>query len=217
MSNQKDQIRLLLSKIRVEQLEQPLATSLDKISIMFLAQEKQDDGRRIISNFLIDYATSTSTFLFNISEIAKKLALSSAIETPLGIASAFLDETLTKKLPVIDGEGPPLLLLTLLHACYLVNRVIEEIDDKVESFIGLPLTPVNLMYANIIVHEVIGDRFANRLDLNVTELIKPSSITKVLLEANLSNVDIETKRTAELCLSGEQISCFAQRHGLSLV
>ena len=169
------------------ELEQPLAISLDKIAIVFLRHEKQHLGRRFIGQLLIDYAAT------------------------------FSDETLTKKLPIIHCEDASLLILTLFHAYYLVNRAIVEIDDKVESSIGLPLDSGNLMYTNIIIHEVIGDRFANRLDLNMTRLIKPSSITQVVLEAKLSNVEFKTKRTATLCLSGEKASCFAQSHGLSLV
>ena len=216
MSSQKDQIKQLLSAIQVEQLALPLSASLDKIAVMFLSPKNQAGGRHLISNFLIEYAIATPGFLTTISEISNNLALSSPVETPLDVASRFLDETLTKKLPIINCEDPPLLLLTLLHACYFVNRIIEEIDDEVESFIGLPLGPINLMYANIIVHEVIGDRFANRLDLNLAELIKPSSMTKALVEANLSKDQIESQRTAGLCLSSAQVVCYAQSHGLSL-
>ncbi|MFT4711798.1 MAG: hypothetical protein ACJAVI_005716 [Candidatus Azotimanducaceae bacterium] len=216
MSSQKEQIKLLLSAIQVEQLELPLSASLDKIAVMFLAPKNQSEGRQLISKFLLEYAIATPGFLVTINETSKNLALSSAVGAPLAVASRFLDETLTKKLPIINSEDPPLLLLTLLHACYFVNRVIEEIDDKVESFIRLPLSPINLMYSNIIIHEVIGDRFANRLDLNLTKLINPSGITKALLEANLGNVQIETQRTAGLCLSGDKVCCFAQSQGLSL-
>jgi hypothetical protein len=216
MSSQKDQIRQLLSAIQVEQLLLPLSASHDKIAVMFLLPKTQADGRHLVSKFLIEYATTTPGFLITINEISNNLALSSTVETPLAVSSRFLDETPTKKLPITNSEDPPLRLLTLLRACNFVNRVIEKIDDKVEPFIGLPLSPVNLMYANIIVHEAIGDRFANRLDLNLAELIKPSSMTKALVEANLSKDQIESQRAAGLCLSGAHVICYAQSHGLSL-
>jgi len=217
MSNQKDRIKLLLSAISTEQLVQPLSINLDKIASLFLPDTDEEKARQIIAEFLLDYTLRTPDILFNIKEIAEGLGISQAVAGALDFATVFLDDTLAKKLPITDIEDPPLLLLTLLQACYLVNRIIEEIDDKIESFVGLPLGPLNLMYANIIVHEVIGDRFANRLDSNLTEVIKLSVITRGLLEANLSNAELEKKRANGLSLSGQNVTCLAKDHGLSLV
>ena len=121
MSSQKVQVKLLLSAIQVEQLELPLSASLDKIAAMFLTPKNKNEGRHLVSKFLLEYAITTPSFLVTINEISKNLALSSAVEAPLAVASRFLDETLTKKLPIINSEDQPLLLLTLLHACYFVN------------------------------------------------------------------------------------------------
>ena len=217
MSNQQDRINLLLSTIEIEQLIKPLSTHFDKISSLFLEGKEQDKARVTIANFLVDYVAITPEILFTIIKLAEKLDLNDAVGNSFNFAVTFLDDTLSKKLPITDIEDPPLLLLTLLQACYLVNRIIEEVDDKIESFIGIPLSPMNLMYANIIAHEVIGDRFANRLDANLKEVIKPSVITKGLLEANLRILDIKSRRAAGESLSGEKVICLAQSYGLSVI
>jgi len=217
MSSQKDRISLLLSAIRVQQLEEPLSAALDKIAAMFLRGKNKGEARHKIVQFLFDYVIRTPDNLFELKEIAKNLKLFIAVDPAFDFAISFLDETLTRNVPITDIDDPPVLLLTLLQACYLANRVIEEIDDNVESFIGIPLTPNDLVYANIIVHEVIGDSFANRLDLNLTEIIKPSVITKSLVEADLNNTEFESRRRAGQSLSGDKVICYARSHGLSLI
>jgi len=184
---------------------------------MFLPERGTLEARKAIIIFLLDYATETPNNLSYIKDLAQNLKLSAAVTPALDFASRFLDETIGRKISIADIDDPPVLVLTLLQACYMANRVIEEIDDKIESFIGIPLTPNNLMYANIIVHEVIGDRFANRLDQNLKELVKPSTITKILIEANLSNTEIERSRSAGESLAKIKVTCYAQAHGLTIL
>jgi hypothetical protein len=69
-------------------------------------------------------------------------------------------------------EPPELLeghdgLLALIDEAYLAHRLIEEVNDRVMMASGLPLSPMDMTLSNIVVHDILGDQFANQLDLAV--------------------------------------------------
>lgn len=55
-------------------------------------------------------------------------------------------------------------LLGLLDEAYLAHRLLEEINDRLMAQIGAPLLPMDSTTANLIVHDIIGEPFANELD-----------------------------------------------------
>ena len=58
-------------------------------------------------------------------------------------------------------------LRALIDEAYLAHRLIEELNDRVIMTCGVPLSPMDMTLANIIVHDIIGEEFANQLDLAV--------------------------------------------------
>lgn len=55
-------------------------------------------------------------------------------------------------------------MLSLLDEAYLAHRLLEEINDRLMAQIGAPLLPMDSTTANLIVHDIIGEPFANELD-----------------------------------------------------
>lgn len=55
----------------------------------------------------------------------------------------------------------------LMDEAYLAHRLIEEVNDRVVARCGIPLAPMDMTRANLIVHQVIGEPFANDLDFLV--------------------------------------------------
>lgn len=58
-------------------------------------------------------------------------------------------------------------LRALIDEAYLAHRLIEEINDRLLILCGVPLAPMDMTMANIIVHQLLGEEFANQLDLAV--------------------------------------------------
>ncbi len=58
-------------------------------------------------------------------------------------------------------------LHALIDEAYLAHRLLEEMNDRLIMLCGTPLTPMDMTLSNIIIHEVLGDEFANELDLAV--------------------------------------------------
>lgn len=67
--------------------------------------------------------------------------------------------------PTIIGDR--IGLEALVDQAYLAQRLIEEINDRFIGRCGIPLAPMDMTRANLIVHHLIGESFANKLDLAV--------------------------------------------------
>ncbi len=55
-------------------------------------------------------------------------------------------------------------MLALLDEAYLAHRLVEEVNDRYASHGGVPLIPLDTTRANLIVHHLLGESFANQLD-----------------------------------------------------
>ncbi|MBB3169798.1 hypothetical protein [Simiduia aestuariiviva] len=52
----------------------------------------------------------------------------------------------------------------MLDEAYLAHRIIEEVNDHIMARFGIPLAPMDMTTANLVVHSLIGEPFANDLD-----------------------------------------------------
>jgi len=58
-------------------------------------------------------------------------------------------------------------LYALLGEAYLVHRLIEEVDDRIKLRFGGSVSPIDMALPNLLVHSILGEEFANELDLAV--------------------------------------------------
>lgn len=58
-------------------------------------------------------------------------------------------------------------LVALLDEAYLSHRLVEEVNDRIQIACGTPLSPMDMNLSNIVVHALLGEEFANQLDLAV--------------------------------------------------
>lgn len=58
-------------------------------------------------------------------------------------------------------------LQALIGEAYLAHRLMEEVNDRVLMSCGVPLTPMDMTLSNIVIHDIIGENYANQLDLAV--------------------------------------------------
>jgi len=75
---------------------------------------------------------------------------------------------------VVHREGG---LRALIDEAYLSHRLIEEINDRLLMLCGVPLTPMDMTMANVIVHHLLGEEFANQLDLAVHYAVEALFVT----------------------------------------
>jgi hypothetical protein len=61
----------------------------------------------------------------------------------------------------LPGDGG---LEALLDEAFLAHRLLEEVNDHHIRHMQRPLLPIDMTEANIIVHHLLGDSFATRLE-----------------------------------------------------
>ncbi len=52
----------------------------------------------------------------------------------------------------------------LMDEAYLAHRLMEEVNDRFMALVGVPLVPMDMTLSNLVVHNLIGEPFANELD-----------------------------------------------------
>lgn len=65
---------------------------------------------------------------------------------------------------LLDGHAG---LYGLMGEAYLAHRLMEEINDRFIGHCGIPLAPLDMTQSNLIIHQLIGEPFANELDLAI--------------------------------------------------
>jgi len=63
-------------------------------------------------------------------------------------------------------------LHALIDEAYLAHRLIEEVNDRVMMLSDIPLVPMDMTISNLVIHDLLGDEFANQLDLAVNHTIE---------------------------------------------
>lgn len=68
-------------------------------------------------------------------------------------------------------EQETLGLDNLMHQAFMAHRFIEEVNDYYIMHLGLPVIETRHLATTVIVHELIGDAFANELDASIAEIV----------------------------------------------
>lgn len=192
-----------------------LHTSLLRVSKMFCPDLGPVDGSKKIYRFLIHYINVGPGNMLSLSKEGERHRIEILVDAYIVIAGRYLSSA-CDEIKRATKDDPLKNFLTLLHGAYIFHRLVEELDDRFQNFIGIPLTENDMVNANLISHEVIGDRFANRLDKVVLSLFQQSAITKTIVEAQLNMQNIQKLAKENRALSGGHTNCFAAENKLEM-
>ena len=104
-------------------------------------------------------------------------------------------------------------MIELLNEAYLAHRLFEELNDRVECIMGVPLIHFDMMQANLICHHLVGEPFANELDKVAATTVVGDEVSQALSEANLDVDWIQSLMEGRRAMSGEMVFCFASEVG----
>ncbi len=113
-----------------------------------------------LHQFVECYIEHAPEFLEAIEDISQQAGIYPQVSPLLRVAEEYFI-TPPKQL---DGHVG---LDALLDEAYLAHRLMEELNDRFLHRCGIPLVPMNMTRANLIAHHLIGEPFANELDLAV--------------------------------------------------
>ena len=107
--------------------------------------------------FITRYIESVPGCISLVTAVSKRLGFHDYAAPFLHIAEDYFLQP-PEELPETGG------LALLLDEAFLAHRLLEEVNDHHIRHVQRPLLPVDMTEANIIVHHLLGDTFATRLE-----------------------------------------------------
>lgn len=214
-------ITTLLGQINQAEVISELNPRFIRVSETFASKLPSKDAAQQVFKFVLTYIEDTPKMLEVLDKLGQQYKMEDLLQPYIQVAANYLNSACQELEQESDTSVEQSIdslkhLLTLLQGSYIFHRMIEELDDRIQNFIGVPLTHLDMMQANIIVHEVIGDNFANRLDQLIESMFQQSKITKAIIEAQLDGSQVALFRSAGKALSGESVTNIAALHGLDM-
>ena len=119
-----------------------------------------DNAAEALVDFVTRYIEHVPDFVEAISSVTREANVFEYAETFLRIAKDYFLHP-----PELIGAQQD--MKALMDEAYLAHRLMEEVNDRFISYCGAPLAPMDMTRSNLIIHHLIGESFANELDLAV--------------------------------------------------
>ena len=147
-----------------EEQTQHLANILSKqlATIHRSIQLPSDMAVRSLVDFIVEYIQQVPPFLEAVYMGSERAGIMEYVRPFLQIAE---DYFLNPPEGVDEHRG----LDALMDEAYLAHRLLEELNDRYILKAGIPMIPMNMTIANLIIHNLIGEPFANKLDMLVED------------------------------------------------
>ncbi len=121
-----------------------------------LVLPEQDPASALMA-FITDYVESVPGCLSLVTAISKQLGFHEYAAPFLHMAEDYF----LQPPEGIPGDGG---LEAILDEAFLAHRLLEEVNDHHIRHLSRPLLPLDMTEANLIVHHLLGDEFATRLE-----------------------------------------------------
>jgi hypothetical protein len=120
----------------------------------------EDNAHQVLLEFVTRYIQHVPDFLDALCALMREAGIYDQGKRFVEIAEDFFIEP-----PELIAEHSG--MHALIDEAYLAHRLIEEVNDRVILLCGAPLLPLDMTFSNLVVHELLGEEFANQLDLAV--------------------------------------------------
>lgn len=182
----------LISQAKIqEQTQHQLAQHLEKITLGLHSSIRFSGERKSVSSlsaFVVKYIEHTPRHLGIMVQAALEAQMQTWI-TPI----IKLTEDFFLRPPAFMGQEKN--LLRLMESAYLAHRLIEEVNDRYWLLTKHALIPIDMTTANLIIHQLIGEPFANELDaLCVTLATDLINIRQTQIQAHASGLSPEKQQ-----------------------
>ena len=163
----------------------------------FLLNVENGDLESQLNALLTDYVRLLPVLLVELDQACENNHCATASRQLLAI----LDQFFAAIEPARFDYG----LVGVLDKVYFGHRLVEELHDRLQLTGGRPMLSWDTNLANLLMHTLIGDGYANRLDLTAQEIIADLAVQHRGGEADPS-------RSVEA-----DWPCLVKEHGLSLL
>ena len=126
-------------------------------NIHMAIQLPEEGAVESLVEFVISYVEHVPNFIDATRAITQAANIHEHAETYLKIAEDYF----LKPPEIVKGHVG---LDELMDEAYLAHRLMEEVNDRFMIRSSIPLIPMDMTMSNLIVHNLIGEPFANELD-----------------------------------------------------
>ncbi|GAA6168942.1 hypothetical protein [Sessilibacter corallicola] len=154
--------------------------------LIHIPEEKTNQA---LKQFVVRYVALIPECLEAFYDISKRINITDYSLMFLTIAADFI---LSEKQCPSNGKG----IVRLIDEAYLAHRVFEELNDRFNHAVGRPLLPVDTFQANLIMHDLLGDQYANELDTAVLYAMEVNYEAEKRALSKLQPVPVEQLVTA---------------------
>jgi hypothetical protein len=137
------------------QLRARLEQQLPQLQQTLLLPEREPV--QALMDFITSYVESVPSCLALVTAVSKRLGFFDYAAPFLHLAEDYF----LQPPDAVPHDGG---LEALLDEAFLAHRLLEEVNDHHIKHLQRPLLPVDMTEANIIVHHLLGDEFATRLE-----------------------------------------------------
>jgi molybdopterin converting factor small subunit len=142
----------------------------------------EGDRNIVMTRFVTAYVDLVPDLLDAANDVAREAGIESQVKPVLKIAEQFFLQPPAILTGHIGLDG-------LLDEAYLAHRLVEEVNDLYIKHFGQPLIPADTTVANLIAHQLIGEKFANQLDEAIHH-----AVDEMLNEDNFALESVEAYR-----------------------
>ena len=159
--------------------------------------------------FIVEYIDHVPTFLEAIVSVTNTAGVYDCAQDYLIHAADYFTHP-----PSMVGQQPG--LGTLMGEAYLAHRLMEEVNDRFIHRCGTPLAPMDMTRANIIMHHLIGEPFANDLDRTVHDTVATLMRNERVFDDTKFQLYIANHQKIGWRVEFEQWPCLAQDLGINI-
>lgn len=161
-----------------------------------------------LRQFIVDYVKHVPDFLQALQHVFDEAGLKAEGQIFLDIAADYFSQPPEMARPTNSLYG-------LIDAAYLSHRLIEEINDRLLMLCGCPLTNMDMTLSNIVMHDILGEKFANQLDVAVHYTVE-TLFDPTRLAQHAPLLDILARRRERWRSSEQHWPCLAGDSAIAL-
>lgn len=135
----------------------------------------KDDPIKGLLEFVIAYIEHVPSFIEATRAITNSAKIHEYAEPFLQLAEDFF----LKPPEIVAGHVG---LDELMDEAYLAHRLMEEVNDRFMLRSSIPLIPMDMTLSNLIIHNLIGEQFANELDEAVEQIVQRTMLKEHVYE-----------------------------------
>lgn len=118
-----------------------------------------------LRDFILEYISHLPSFVTAVKIAANEAGISEYVDP-------FLQMALDTFATAIAEDLSNVRMLDLLEHAYLGHRLVEEVNDQYIVHSGIPLMPMDITKANVIVHQLLDEAIAVNIDCSVDDTAK---------------------------------------------